>query len=101
MPDESAATAWHLDKKVPIALLGGIVLQTVFGAVYFAIMVRDISDTRRELTRIEADTGRRVEKLEASDDRQAETLRVIREQLARIDERLGAVLTRLASGTHP
>ena len=81
--------AWHLDKKVPIALIVTVLMQGA-GTVWWASgMSHDADDHRR-----------RIERLEKSDDAQTEILRVIREQYARIDERL-AILLQQKSAANP
>jgi hypothetical protein len=70
---------WSIDKKVPLALLIGLVLQAGAG-VWFAAALQGQVNTH----------DRRIGSLEVSDTRIHEDARRISEALARLDERLQA-----------
>lgn len=90
MPDRAADNSWHLDKKVPLALIFAIVLQTGFAVAWVTDISRDVRESQR-----------RMEKLEKSDEAQTEVLRIIREQYARIDERLSILVRQSTNQSHP
>lgn len=76
--------AWHLDRRVPIALIGAILLQTFLLGVAWQNIVSTLAEHERHFARTDA----RVEAVEMSDRQQAATFATIAERLARIDERL-------------
>ena len=84
-PMEPAAPApddaWHFDKRVPLALIGALVLQTL-GIAWWASGVTFRLD----------DHERRVGLLERSDAAQLAQFTAIAERLARIDERLAILV---------
>lgn len=82
-PPETS-TSWHLDKRVPIALIVTIMLQLGAWIWWTAGLARDVQEDRR-----------RIELLERNDAAQASLLGRINEQLARVDERLAAIASRL------
>jgi Tfp pilus assembly protein PilO len=71
-----AATHWAIDKRVPVALLAGLLLQLVAGVWYASALA----------SKVDAHTERLV-KLETADQLQVASLASISERLARIDER--------------
>lgn len=85
--------AWHLDRKVPIALIVVLVGQVVAG-IYFASRLQ---------TQVEQH-DRRIAVLEVTDARMSEETRRISEYLARMDERLQAqtaILRRVEDALRP
>jgi hypothetical protein len=79
MPATPANDAWHLDKKVPIALIFALLLQTA-GIVWWQASLAARTD----------DHGRRILLLEATDTRFEVEARRAAETLARLDERMQA-----------
>lgn len=73
----SQDAAWHLDKRVPLAMIGALALQT-FGIAWWAAGVTFRLD----------DHERRVASLERTEAVQTQQFATIAERLARIDERL-------------
>jgi hypothetical protein len=69
--------AWHLDKRVPIALVLSLAAQTI-GIVWSAASMSGRVD----------DHGRRIVSLESADQRIAAEAARVSETLARVDERL-------------
>ena len=92
--DRDRENQWHLDKRVPIAILGAILMQSAVAIWWASGIDKDVSRANTRLAAIEAaapsmvDTQRRILALETSDREQTEVLRQVRELLARIDERL-------------
>lgn len=85
--------AWHLDRKVPIALIAVLAGQVVAG-IYFASRLQ---------TQVEQH-DRRIISLEATDTRMGEDARRISEYLARMDERIQAqtaILRRVEDALRP
>jgi hypothetical protein len=93
MPDEEtkdpAATSWHFDKRIPLALIGTIILQTG-AAIWWASSVNSyIDDDRRgsvamseRLTSVERDNstnGNRMTRVEVLLETQGELLKEIRD----------------------
>lgn len=76
--------AWHLDKRVPIALILAIFMQAAVTIWWAAGLSGDVRDMQR-----------RVIVLEASDKDQTEIIRQVRELLARIDERMTIIIRQL------
>lgn len=76
-PDQT----WHLDRRVPLALIGALALQTL-GVAWWAASVSFRVD----------DHERRVVLLERSDSTQVVQFAAITERLARIDERLAILV---------
>jgi hypothetical protein len=74
-------TAWQLDRRVPLALIGALGLQTL-GVAWWAASVTFRLD----------DHERRVVTLEHSDTAQLLQFTAITERLARIDERLAILV---------
>lgn len=75
MPDEQGA--WHLDRKVPVAIILSLVVQTA-GLVWWAASLSGRQDEH----------SRRISQLEAADARQATESQRVSEALARMDERM-------------
>jgi hypothetical protein len=84
-PDDPAATpaetSWHFDKRVPLAMLGALVLQTVSIAWWASGVTFRLEDHERRVTALE-----RTEAI------QTQQFTTIAERLARIDERLELML---------
>jgi len=76
MPDKPASEPWHLDRRVPIALILAIIGQTA-GAVWWASTISGAV----------ADHARRVALLEAGKVEDARADRDSADRLARIEER--------------
>lgn len=76
MPDKPASEPWHLDRRVPIALIIAIIGQTA-GAVWWASTISGAV----------ADHARRVALLEAGKVEDARADRDSADRLARIEER--------------
>lgn len=86
-------TAWHLDRKVPIALIFVLAGQVVAG-IYFASRLQSQVEHH----------DRRIVALEAADTRMGEDARRISEYLARMDERIQAqtaILRRVEDALRP
>ena len=79
MPPRELDTSWHLDKKVPIALIVVLVGQAVTGIWLAARLQNQVEDHDRRLVG-----------LEGSQSRMSDEARRISEYLARMDERLQA-----------
>lgn len=79
MSDPSVREPWHLERKVPIALILTLVIQTA-GMVWWAA----------SLSAAQADHRRRIGILEATDLRVAAEAQRMSETLARLDERIQA-----------
>ena len=92
MPDETkdpAATSWHFDKRIPLALIGTIILQTG-AAIWWASMVNSyIDDDRRgsvtiseRISAVERDNsanGNRMTRVEVLLETQGDLLKEIRD----------------------
>jgi septal ring factor EnvC (AmiA/AmiB activator) len=71
---------WHLDKKVPIAFILCLLVQTfVFGGVHYVTQYRV------------TDAERRIEKLETFDSQQTITERSVADRLARIETSIASM----------
>ncbi len=70
--------AWHLDKKVPVAIIIALAIQFV-GAIWWAAKM-DARDNEQE---------RRISSIEVWQDGTQSQLQKLNESLARMDERLG------------
>lgn len=77
MSEAPTPDAWHLDKRVPLALIGTLLGQTAL-AVWWAA----------GLAHQQEDHARRIIALEASSARAAQESQRVSESLARLDERL-------------
>lgn len=110
MPDP-AAGSWHLDKRVPISLLGALAVQTIFVVSSLTTKSLQIDDHEKRLTRHEDFTRttdaaindwarragqrqmqldeqqQRILKLEARDIAFEAAVSSILQQISRIDER--------------
>ena len=63
MPDMEVDKSWHLDKRVPIALLGAIMLQTC-AAIWWAASISARVDTlERDRTAMSLAVGPQAERL--------------------------------------
>jgi hypothetical protein len=92
MPDDAkdpAATSWHFDKRIPLALIGTIILQTG-AAIWWASMVNSyIDDDRRgsvtiseRISAVERDNsanGNRMTRVEVLLETQGDLLKEIRD----------------------
>lgn len=72
---------WHLDRRVPIALILTILAQTASVAWFFASLEGRVD----VLERYEVDSGRRVE-------RNADAINILQSRSAAQDEKLEAIL---------
>jgi nitrogen fixation-related uncharacterized protein len=90
-PKDPAAASWHFDKRVPIALILAIFVQTA-GAIWWASSVNSYIDDAREaadvlgerVSSVERDnsiTGNRMTRVEVLLENQAEILREIRDSV--------------------
>ena len=110
-PLDPASGSWHLDKRVPITLIGAIVIQTIFVVSSLTEKSLKIDDHERRLARSEEfsrstdaaindwvrragqrqiqldDASQRVAKLEARDMSFEAAISSLMQQLSRIDER--------------
>lgn len=88
-PKDPAAASWHFDKRVPIALILAIFVQTA-GAIWWASSVNSyIEDARKgsavlsdRMSSVERDnsvTGNRMTRVEVLLETQSELLREIRD----------------------
>lgn len=68
---------WHLDRRVPVVLILGMVVQAA-GFVWWASSVNSQVQ----------DHGRRIVVMEAADTRMTQEAQRLSEQIARMDERL-------------
>lgn len=75
--DPREVKAWHLDRKVPVALILAIAGQAFLGVWW-------VAEVSSRVTRLEA----RSQALEAADAVNVLEMRRISEQLARMDERI-------------
>jgi len=55
---------WHLDKRVPLALIWTIAAQTLIVIVAGTLFYSDMQQTRRDVSRIETATERRIDRLD-------------------------------------
>ena len=79
--DQKAQESWHLDRRVPIALILALFAQAI-------VMVWQGGRFYAEFE----DHDRRIVRLELSDEAQTRTLIAIRETVIRIDERIALLL---------
>ena len=77
LPDEPGEGSWHLDRKVPLALIFVLIGQLGMGVWVASALRKDVEQH-----------DRRIGALEATDTRMSEEARRISEYLARMDERL-------------
>ena len=56
-------THWHLDKKVPIALIAAIVMQTVMGGVWLGSVQERVARNERDMASA-SDQGERLARIE-------------------------------------
>lgn len=83
--DDPAGGQWHLDKRVPIAMIVTIALQTV-GFGYWAGRTQTAIDTLQDQVRILNTTTERLARVETRVDNANETLARIETRLERRDE---------------
>lgn len=76
---------WHLDKKVPLALIATILLQTFLAGFAWSELRSSLADQERRIVRMETDAALR----------QRESV-ALAERLARIEQTLTAVDRTLA-----
>ena len=77
MAERDEREGWHLDKKVPIALLAAIAFQTCTAVWWVA--AKNSDDLHRD---------ERITRIEVLQDKEQETRGKVVEQLARLDERV-------------
>lgn len=88
--DASPASAWHLDKKVPIALISALIIQSG-GAIWWAATQENrLGELGKEVARVE----KKID-LQADDPVRLARLEGFREDLARRLDRFEAKLDRL------
>ncbi len=75
LPPDPAAGQWHLDKRVPLALVVTLVAQSALAVWFFADMARQVENLRE----MAAIVPRVVNTLERLDERMAQTERRITE----------------------
>jgi hypothetical protein len=71
---------WHLDKKVPIALIFALMVQMFAFGAWLSSLNTTVFQTEQRLVR-----------LEANDQRQTDLFGMISDRLARIEERIISV----------
>lgn len=79
---------WHIDKRVPVALLLGMLGQIVFVVWGAAVMFKDIQANRSGLQRL----GARVEALDQNANAQAVQLGRIEENIRGVRDDIGRLL---------
>ena len=82
---------WHLDKRVPLALIWTIAAQTVVVIVAGTLFYSDMQQTRRDLVRLEAVTDRRIERLDQEVGQITAATNAQAVQLGRIEEIMAAM----------
>ncbi len=81
MIDDANANHWHLDKRVPIALIVTIMLQCGAGIWWGATMAARLDNQER-----------RIESLENRGQKMSESFSNMNNQMSRLDERMTAML---------
>lgn len=81
---------WHLDKRVPIALLVAIILQTS-GAIWWAATIQGRVDRLDEIVGVRATDGDRLIALEIR-------LESVQRQIMTVDAKVDTILTKLFQG---
>ena len=80
MKDEAMAEGWHLDKRVPVAIILGLVMQAAGFGWWAATLDQRVSVAERNITRLEAQT-----------DALTNLAQVQAVQLGRIEENINAM----------
>ena len=88
MNDERRINQWHLDKRVPLAVIGTLLIQTVFVVLFLAGLRFDLTNTMDRMNRLETDS--RLDRVSISENRinaavTTSSLRDIKESLTRIE----------------
>jgi len=81
--DDPAAGGWHLDKRVPVAILGALLVQTFAVGWFVAQLSADVEENRH-----------RIERLEVRQD-------VVRQAIPRIEQILQDIRRRMNGGGDP
>lgn len=84
---DPASENWHLDKRVPLALILTIVVQTVGFVWYEAQQNAQVKMNTRNIASMSTNADR-ILRLEANAEFQTETLKRIETKLDRLDQRL-------------
>ncbi len=85
MPSNTTGEQWHLDKRVPVALIAALLMQTALGVWWAATMDAENRFLAGRVDRLESDVARNEELVQKIDSRlarieihtgaQAETMR--------------------------
>ena len=84
--DRSLGSEWHLDKRVPIALIATIVMQTM-AAVWWAATMQSRIEALEKMLAASATTESRLVRLEQVTLTQSRTMDRIESKLDRVIER--------------
>jgi Tfp pilus assembly protein PilO len=87
---------WHLDKKVPISLIGTMIVQTCAIVWWVSGMNSDVASMKAHITEIRQENKERTEKLEKFGAVEVE-IRNLRQSMDRIEQTLDRMLTVNAS----
>ena len=82
---------WHLDKRVPLALIWTIAAQTLVVIVAGTLFYSDMQQTRRDLVRLETVTDRRIDRLDQQVVQITTAANEQAVQLGRIEEIMAAM----------
>jgi hypothetical protein len=82
---------WHIDKKVPLALLWGILGQTVVVIIAGTVIYTNVETQGRDLTRLDAQVGREVARLDSQFGQLAGVVNQQAVQFGRIEENMSAL----------
>ena len=82
---------WHLDKKVPIGLIIGMVAQVVIGAWW---VTSQLAEQRKDIELIKADVIVLHQRDNQSTDSLREAMRLMQEQFSRLDAKLDRLIER-------
>jgi Tfp pilus assembly protein PilO len=86
MEEAPKKEAWHLDRKVPVAIILMMLCQCL-------AMVWYVATTKANLEYVQGDHQRRIVAMETTSTRYAAEAQRVSEQIARMDERLIAQTT--------
>ena len=81
---------WHVDRRVPLALIWAIGAQTVAVIVAGSLAWAEIKTQSRDIARIEQQIERDVRRLDRQSDAQSQASNAQAVQLGRIEENLAA-----------
>jgi hypothetical protein len=85
------ADGWHLDKKVPIGLIIGMVAQVVVGAWW---VTSQLAEQRKDIELIKADVIVLHQRDNQSVESLREAMRVMQDQFQRLDGKLDRLIER-------